>query len=142
MIRDHLQAIYDEYGKLTPALVVEVASAKDHPLHDRIFDCKPAVAAARYYQERAHDLIQSVKVVYREPDSDGQERSVRAFHAVPSQGPDRFVYEPVEKVAQDPFLRELVKREMEREWRTLLARYEHFDEFLELVEGYVKRETA
>ncbi len=47
-LRDHFQAIYDQHGQLTPALVVQVARPKDHPLHDRVFD-KPTKEAAEMW---------------------------------------------------------------------------------------------
>lgn len=138
-LRDHMQAIYEQHGKLTPELVVQAARPKSHPLHDRVFDRPPAEAAEAWYRGRAHELIQSVRVVYREADETGPERTVRAFHAVPSTGPEGFVYEPTEKVASDPFARRLVLSAMEREWRQLLSRYEAFEEFLSLVDGDLKK---
>lgn len=130
-LRDQLQAIYDEYGKLTPEIVVEAARPEDHPLHGRVFDRAPREAAEAWYRHRAHDLIQSVKAVYREADETGPERSIRAFHAVPKE--DGYVYEPAEVIAADDFTRQLVLRGMEREWKQLLARYEQFEEFLSMV---------
>jgi hypothetical protein len=132
-LRDQLQAIYDQHGRLTPALVVEEARAEDHPLHPRVFDRTSTEAAESWYRRRAHELISSVRIVYREADDSGPERTVRAFHAVPSEGPDEYVYEPVDRVREDPMIREVVLRSMEREWKQLLARYEHMEEFLALV---------
>lgn len=128
-LRDHLQAIYDEHGKLTPQLVLDAARAKSHPLHDR-FEWDNKAAAEAYRREQAHDLIVSVKVVYRVGD---REDKVRAFHAVPQGDSQQPSYEPVEKVAGDEFARRLVLNEMEREWRTLRRRYEQFEEFTSLV---------
>lgn len=136
-LRDQLQQVYDQHGQLTPELVVEAARPKDHPLHARVFDRAPKQAAAAWYRHRAHELIQSVKVVYREADDAGPERSVRAFHCLRKE--QGFVYEPVEVVATDEFSRSLLLRDMEREWKQLYARYEEFEEFLELVAGDVKR---
>lgn len=133
-LRDQLQTIYEQHGKLTPELVVEAARPDDHPLHTRVFDRAPREAAEAWYRHRAHDLIQSVKVVYRD-EAHHVDRSVRAFHAVRSDGPGSYTYEPVEKVVADPFTKQLVLREMEREWRQLLHRYESFREFTELVAG-------
>lgn len=138
-LRDELQAIYDQHGKLTPVLVVLVARPEDHPLHDRVFDRPLVEAAEAWYLGRAHELIQSVKVVYREATDDEAALVGRGFLAVRGEGPEQYVYEPAEKVAADPFTRQLVLREMEREWRQMLARYEGFQEFLALVAGDVKR---
>lgn len=140
-LREHLQAIYEEHGKLTPEVVVAAARPKTSPLHHRVFDRPAKDAAAAWYHHRAHELIQSVKVVYREGE-DGVEKRVRAYHAVRSEGPDQYVYEPVEKVASDPFKRQLVLRDMEREWKGLLNRYEQFEEFLSLVATDIEERVA
>lgn len=135
-LRDELQAIYDQHGQLTPDLVVQVARPEDHPLHTQVFDREPNEAAEAWYRERAHDLIQSVKVVYRKATDDRPEGAVRAWHAVRAEA--GYVYEPVDRVVQDEFTRQLVLRDMEREWRQMLARYEQFEEFLEMVAADVK----
>lgn len=139
-LRDQLQAIYDQHGKLTPELVVEAARPKGHPLHDRVFDRSPREAAEAWYRDRAHELIQSYRVTYKK--GNGEIGSVRGFHAVPSDGPEQFVYEPMDKVAHDPFTRQLVLRAMEREWKQLYARYEDFEEFLQMVGAEVKRRAG
>jgi hypothetical protein len=139
-LRDELQVIYDQHGELTPELVVQEARSKKHPLHNRVFDRKPGEAAEAWYRYRAHELIQTVKVVYREADESGPERSVRAWHCV--RGERGHVYEPVEKVAGDPFARQIVLRDMEREWRVLLGRYETFEEFLSMVSSDLQAKAA
>lgn len=138
-LRDSLQAIYDQHGKLTPELVVQVARKKTHPLHSQVFDRAPADAAEAWYRHRAHELIQSVKVTYREATETSPALSVRAFVAVrSSEGDNSYSYEPTEKVATDPFSKALVLRDMERDWKTLKSRYEAFEEFFALVAGDLK----
>lgn len=128
-LRDEMMAIREEHGRLTPEIVVEAARPKSHPLHDRVFDRRPADAAEAYYRLRAHELIRSVMVSYRKPGKPSE--SVRAFHAVrDDQG---YAYQPAEEVAADPFTRSLVLRDMERDWQQLRARYEQFAEFTEMV---------
>lgn len=129
-LRDQLQAIYDDHGKLTPALVVDEARDEAHPLHSR-FEWDDAVAGEAWRRQQAHELIRSVRVVYKEADEKNSEHSVRAYHAVRSE--KEYVYEPVEKVAKDDFTRQLVLKDMEREWRALRRRYEQFEEFLAMV---------
>lgn len=129
-LRDALQTIYDSHGKLTPSLVVEEAREESHPLHNR-FEWDNKVAGEAYRRQQAHELIRSVRVVYREATDKDEARSVRAFHAVRSE--DDYVYEPAEKVAGDPLLQKIVLRDMEREWRQLVRRYGQFEEFLKLV---------
>lgn len=139
-LRDEMQAIYDQHGRLTPALVVETARPKTHPLHSRVFDRPKNEAAEAWYKHRAHELIQSVKIVYREATEEQPERMVRAFHAV--RGESGVEYRPAEDIADDPFARQLVLRDMEREWKQLLARYEHFEEFLGMVRADVEVAVA
>lgn len=129
-LREELQAIYDRHGRLTPALVLEDARNEAHPLHDR-FEWNDSVAADKYREQQAHELIRSVKVVYREADEHSPKRTVRAFHAV--RGDAGHTYEPVDKVQQDPFLKRLVLADMEREWKALHRRYEQFAEFVDMV---------
>lgn len=142
-LRDHLQAVYDQHGALTPELVVQAARPKNHPLHDQVFDRDQRDAAEAWYRERAHGLIRSVRIVYREADETTPQRSVRAFHAVPAvETPGRFTYVPTDQVIADDLTRQVVLREMEREWRSLLARYEHFEEFLGLVSQDLEMRAA
>jgi hypothetical protein len=129
-LRDELQKIYDQNGRLTPALVVDEARDESHPLHSR-FEWDDAAAGEAWRRQQAHELIRSVRVVYREADDKNPEKSVRAFHAVRSE--KEHVYEPVEKVVADDFTRQLVLRDMEREWQALRRRYDQFAEFLEMV---------
>lgn len=138
-LRTELQKIYDSHETLTPELVVTEARAEDHPLHDR-FEWDDAVAGEHWRREQAHELIRSVRVVYREATETDEARTVRAFHAV--RGPSGHVYEPVEKVREDPLISAMVLRDMEREWRQLQRRYGHFAEFLELVRADLDQKAA
>jgi hypothetical protein len=133
-LRDHLQAIYDQHGKLTPELVVEEARAKSHPLHAAVFDRTKGEAAEAWYRHKAHELIRRVKVVYKDADEESQ-KSVRAFHAIKGDGPESFVYEPAERIVGDEFLFRLLMRNMESEQRQLARRQE---EFLAYVSAYSK----
>jgi hypothetical protein len=132
-LREHLQAIYDERGKLTPALVVDVARDSQHPLHDR-FEWNDTVAAENYRRHRAHELIRSVRICYTSTRN-GQSVSIRAFHAVKQPETNRYAYEPTAVVMQDPMVMRLLRAEMRREWEALKRRYEEFEEFWDLVEG-------
>lgn len=128
-LREELQSLYDARGKLTPEIVVEEASREDHPLHSR-FEWDDAVAGAKYRLEQAAKLIRSVRVVIdRGPKA--KPLSVRAFHNVPS--PERGSYVPVKEVASNDLTRAVVLRAAEREWRELKARYEHLQEFMDMI---------
>lgn len=128
-LREQLQVIYDDHGRLTPAIVVDEARVKGHPLHSR-FEWDNRIAGEAWRQEQAAALIRSVRVVYRKPDSD-KRLEVRSWHSI--AGPEGHSYEPTEKVTSDPVLRAIVLRDMEREWRALHGRYSDFEEFLTMV---------
>lgn len=130
-LREQLQAVYNEHGTLTPSLVVDTARPEDHPLHNR-FEWDDAVAGEAWRREQAHQLIRSVRVVVRPATEDAPQLEVRAFHAVRSEA--GHVYEPTEKIATNPFLTELLMRDMEREWKQLRDRYSHFQEFIAMVQ--------
>jgi hypothetical protein len=138
-LREQLQAIYDRHAQLTPALVVDEARDEQHPLHDR-FEWNDAVAGEAWRREQAHQLIRSVRIVYREADEKNPEQSVRAFHAVRSE--KGHVYEPVDKVTTDPFTAQLLLKDMEREWKALRRRYEQFSEFYAMVRRDVGEDAA
>lgn len=128
-LRDQLQTIYDRRGRLTPALVVDEARDASHPLHHR-FEWDNTVAGARWREQQAHELIRSVKISYA--TQTGAVKDVRAFHAV--RQPTGHVYEPVERVVTDDVMRQVVLADMERQWRELRRRFEHFDEFAQMVQ--------
>lgn len=130
-LTSHLQAIHDENGRLTPALIVEAATPKNHPLHNR-FDWDNREAGHKWRLEQASQLIRIAKTVYHKPDSE-QRLEIRSFHAVAT--PDGNVYEPTEKVIADPLLRAMVLRDMERDWKQLKARYSDFEEFYQLIQS-------
>jgi hypothetical protein len=129
-LRDQLQQIYDQHGQLTPALVVDEARDENHPLHSR-FQWDDAVAGESWRRQQAHELIRSVRVVYKEADDKSGEKSVRAYHAVPTE--NGHVYEPVDKILADDFATKLVLQAMERDWKDLKRRYEGFQEFRKMV---------
>lgn len=129
-LRDTLTDIYRENGTLTPALVVDIARDPGHPLHNR-FEWDDTVAAEKYRQVQAGELIRAVKVT--EATGDDTDVRVRAFHSVPR--PDGTTYVPVEEVREDDFTRQLVIKAAEREWRQLHARYRHLTEFLNAVKA-------
>lgn len=138
-LRDHLQALYDRHGQLTPALVVDEARDPAHPLHNR-FEWDDSKAGEAWRRSQAQELIRSVKVVYREATETERGKSVRAFHAIRRE--NGHVYEPVEKVVEDPFTKKLLLADMEREWKALHRRYQEFQEFAEMVRRDLGEEKA
>lgn len=134
-LRDQLLKVREEHGALTPVILKEAVRPRGHPLHSRVFDRPAREAAEAYYTARAHELIQEAMVTYRKPGE--QSQTIRAFRPVP-RASGEIVYDPVEEIAEDPFARELVLREMERAWRSLHERYKDFSEFVTMV----KRDVA
>lgn len=133
-LRDQLGAIYKAHDYLTPKLVVDVARAEDHPLHDR-FEWDNGIAGEKYRQVQAGELLRSVKITVVERGDGFKSFTVNAFHSVPT--PDGCSYKPTEVVAADPFSRQLVLAAAEREWKALRRRYAHLSEFLTLVRSDV-----
>lgn len=129
-LREQLQDIYEENGRLTPALVVETARPADHPLHHR-FEWDDAIAGEAWRLDQAQRLIRSVKIVRVRPDS--THATARAFLSV--QDSSGFAYSPTEEVLADPLLAKMALADMEREWRQFKARWEHMIEFRKLVLG-------
>jgi hypothetical protein len=130
-LASELQAICDEHGQLTPSLVVDAARPEDHPLHGR-FEWDDQIAGEAHRRDQAKALIRRVRVVYRQADDRQPARSVRQYHAVMREG-EPVAYEPAEAVAADPAARELLLRQMQRDWQALRRRWGAFTEFAELV---------
>lgn len=136
-LRDELQAIYDQHGRLTPALVVEAARPKNHPLHGMVFDRSKADAADAWYLHQAHKLIQRVRVTKAEAEVENGTAGIRRYHAVRGNGPEDYVYEPIDKIVEDPFLFQSLKRELER----AVSQAQHKqDELLEYVQRIAKED--
>jgi hypothetical protein len=138
-LREHLQAIYNERGQLTPALVVDVARDEQHPLHLR-FEWNDTAAAEKYRRHQAHNLIRSVRICYTSPKG-GEPVSIRAFHAIQDPETRKYAYEPTAVVMQDPMVRRLLLAEMQRDWQSLRRRYEELEEFWDLIEGDLRIEA-
>lgn len=122
-LRYHLQAIRDEHGCLTPALVVDVARDPAHPLHSR-FEWDDSAAAEKWRQEQAGQLL---RVTFR-PDP-AKPSDLRAFVAVKGEESPTSDYMPTADALADPFTRELVLRSMKRDWQIFQRRYKHMAEF-------------
>lgn len=141
-LRDILNEIRSEYGRLTPAIVLEVARQEDHPLHSyAAFKWNDDEAAADAYRlSVARDLIRTVRVTYKQ--TSGEMSSVRAYHAIRTADEDEYEYEAVEDILADPMKRRIVVRDMERQIAELVSRYEHFQEFWDLIRKASRRKKA
>lgn len=138
-LRDQLAAIHQQRGYLTPALVVDEARPADHPLHDR-FEWDNSIAGEAYRQGQAHELIRSVRVTYKLADENNEKKTTRSWQSVRTER--GYVYEPVEKVVEDPLLRRIVLAEMERDWQALKRRYQNFAEFAAMVREDLEQDVA
>lgn len=130
-LRDQLQTIYKANGQLTPRLVVDLARDEAHPLHDR-FEWDNEIAGEKYREHQAGELIRSVKVRYTTAGDD--ERDVRAFHAIPSNG-EPTGYRPIEEIVSNDIGRQLLLNAARREWKTFERKYSHLEEFADIVRG-------
>lgn len=133
-IREALQDIYDRHGELTPRLVVDEATSGVTAAGDALsnhLQWDDAEAADSHRMEQARKLIRRVRIAYREPTEEEVSRSVRGFVSV--QTAEGRAYHPTQKVAEDPFLRQLMLRDAEREWKALHRKYSHLVEFVDMV---------
>lgn len=128
-LRDELLSIRSQHGKLTPQIVLDAARKPGSPLHDR-FEWDDTIAAQRFRESQAGDLIRKVKISFTA--GDGVSKELRAFVVVRGEDP-RSEYVPVEEAVQDPFTQKLVIREFEREWKRFRERYEHLVEFAQVI---------
>jgi len=127
---DEMNRVRDERGELTDEALVAAATPKAHPLHNR-FEWDNRIAGHKYRLVQAQELIRTVHITEVTPTD--ELRKVRAFVSVPR--PEGRRYEPTTEVAEDPIARQLVLREMKREWIAFKARYEGMAEFMDLVVG-------
>lgn len=127
-LRTQLIEVRTTYGSLTPTHVVDAARPIDHPLHGR-FEWDDTIAGEKYRLGQAGELIRSVQIVFRRRD--GERARVREFH--PVDRPAGIEYEPIAEVAGDPVARAVLLADMRRDWATFQRRYEHLEEFIDLL---------
>lgn len=145
-LRDWMEKVRGDNGKLTPRLVVAAARAdgpEGCPIYGRFRFDDDETAAELWRVNQARHIIAELKVIYRPATSKTGERSVRAYHAIPDDdNTDACRFEPAHEVATDPTLRAIVLAAMEREWKELKARYGHMSEFVTLVLGSLPEPAA
>ncbi len=139
-IKEILTEIYNEYGYLTPQLVVELAKEKTHPLHSS-FDWNDKSAGEKYRIEQANALIRKVKIVFKPGTEKSAPQRIRAFVAPQAEDKPN-EYMPIEEAMADPLTSMLILRQMEREWKELKRRYGHYVEFTALVQSFVEEKSA
>jgi hypothetical protein len=131
IVEREMQAIYGEYGELVADTVLEWAQPVTAPLHS-FFDWDDAKAGHEHRLEQARRLIRSVKVTYK-LDEEGRNKRVRRYHSVPAGDEQRLVYRDLDEILDDPFQRQLLLRQMERDWKAFRARYEHLLEYDDMI---------
>lgn len=125
--QDELRRIYGANGRLTAQIVVDTVRGDEaNPLYPE-FEWNDTVAGEEYRLSQARCLIRTVRIL----EAPGDVETVRAFHSVVRH--DGQSYEPIEVIRDNEFLRAQLLRTMEREWRTLYARYHSTKEFMDLV---------
>ena len=127
-LRDVLGGIRAKRGQLSDEIVVEEASDPKHPLHHR-FEWNDAVAGHKYRLQQARVLL---RVTYK-VDIGDERVDLRAFVVPRRTDGVTGVYEPLEEVIADPMSREIMLREMRRDWQKFKRRYQHMQEFVNLV---------
>ena len=125
-LRDVLMQIRAKRGTLTPEIVVDEASDPTHPLHHR-FTWDDSEAARKW---RLHEAGNLLRVRYK-ADAGDDRADLRAFWVRRDEtGAPTSTYEPLEEIVQDPFQRELMLRQMRRDWQSFKKRYQHMEEFV------------
>lgn len=138
-VKDELQAIYEQHGRLTPSIVLDEATDPEHPLHGR-FTWEDGEAARRWRLHQAQALIRSVNVVIEKRD-DAPPIVVRAFvsEADIGRGTDdgdlaeTGAYIPVTTVIESDVLRTAWFRALQRDWESLKRRAGDSKEFAQMV---------
>lgn len=148
VVGDELGKIEEEYGQVTPAIVVEVAQSGSNPMHP-LFTWDDTVAGPKYRLIEAQYVLRNL-VIRREAESDGDEaprnRSIRAFLSVPQdetiEAPEdgdeempqrRMVYMSAQMALSDPQKRAYILDEARRALSAWRNRYEALSEFADLI---------
>ena len=142
-LRDELLRVRAAAGVLTPAAVVAAARPVGSPLHGE-FTWDDTVAGERWRHEEARALCRRIRVTYAEETTSRPAVLGRALRSLPNaQSETGRAYDPIDEIILDPVRLELLLREMERDWRSLKRRYEHFNQFATMVLSDLQRgETA
>lgn len=133
-VREHLQAIYDREGELTPELVLREAGKPDSPLREH-FTWDDTAAADRWRLHQAHMLIQKVKIRVR--TSPEQTVRVRAFVHTGDRS-----YQPTADALTDDATRDLILEQVKRDIEALKHKYSALVDFDEALRAIVEDQAA
>lgn len=144
-LREQLDKVRADYGRLTPSIVVDAARQEGDPygIHDR-FEWDDSVAGEAYRKWQARQLMSIIRVSRPVPGK--LPVSVRAYHSLPMEDGSR-EYFPIDEVVQDPISYQVLVNEMRRDMASFEARYSHLNEYAEvlremLVKSQANREMA
>lgn len=129
---EQLELIRDKHGDLNDRIVVDEARNPKHPLHDR-FEWDDSIAGEKYRLSQARELL---RVTFK-PDPD-MPTTLRAFVAIKGEGVPKSSWTPTAEAVEDPISRAILLKQMERDWDTFKARYEHMKEFSDLIVAEAK----
>lgn len=125
-LREALMEIRAQRGSLTPEIVVEEARDPEHPLHHR-FDWDDTEAARKWRLSQAQEILRVSYV----PAKGMPE--IRAFWPTREGAPS--TYEPIEDVLTDDVQRELLLRQMDRDWKRFKVRYGNTKQYADLLQA-------
>lgn len=136
--------LHEQYGRVTPANVVDAARPKKAPLHD-CFEWDNTTAAAAYREQQAMHLLRSLVVVYKKADGT-LAPPIRGFIKVVPRPEDADeprsdaasialeprVYVPVAQAMSEDALRRRYVQQALRDLITWRSRYKDIAEFARL----------
>ena len=73
---EYLLSVKETYGRLDADVILQVASDKDSPIHNR-FEWDDTIAAIKHRQQQARELVRQVMVTF--DNYDGRKEVTRAF---------------------------------------------------------------
>lgn len=147
VVGNELGKIEEEYGQVTPAIVVEVAQSGSNPMHP-LFTWDDSIAGKKYRLTEAQYVLRNL-VIRRDAESASDEapryRSIRAFLSVPQdeiiEAPEdgdeempqqRMVYLSAQMALSDPQKRAYILDEARRALSAWRNRYDALSEFADL----------
>lgn len=131
-----LSGIEREHGSVLPKEVVEVSRSEDAPLHN-CFEWDDGVAAERYREEQAKDIIRNLVVIVDEI-TDNSLEPVRAFlsvHEIPNESRK---YLSVARVFRDSSLVTQVIEQALKELESFERKYSNLIQFSDIMEAIRK----
>lgn len=136
-----LETMAEQYGQLTPKLVVEESRPVDAPLHP-VFEWDNLVAGELYREQQARHLMRSIKVVM----DNGDER--HCFVNVAQESADEpdidpvRVYMPLSRAMLDEQLRKQVLATALAELRAFRKKYAELKELAKVFESIAQLEAT